>query len=89
MLALVVVPPTSKHTTFASPYIAGEIRAAERAEHRTRFQRVDRLGLADACDAAVGMADKQRPVPALLVFEDILGLEQRRGELAVHIGVDQ
>ena len=71
------------------PVLARNESASERAEHRAGFDRVDRLGLADARDAAAGVADQQRTVPGVVVAQQVLGLEQRAGQVVVRVGVHQ
>ena len=58
------------------------------AENRARFDRVDRFGLGDACDATVDVADEKSSGVLRGLAQFVFGFEEGGGESAVRVGID-
>ena len=88
-LTLAVVPPMSRASTSFAAVNFGEIRAAVNAKNRAGLDRIDGFGLGDAGNAAIDVADQKRACVAMDFAEIVFGLEQRGGQRAVGVGIDQ
>ena len=58
------------------------------SENRAGFDRINRFGFGDPCDAAIDVADEKSPCVLSGLAELVFGFEESGGERAVGIGVD-